>query len=157
MDDTVYRTTWREALAYLLAYALWIVLSAATGLALLMLRSAVSPLMTVLLARNTYYQMHVVELGGTVNSIDRLFLIVFAIIWLVFMLWMEEYFRTSIVKARERRARAALAEDGKPVAETALQRWSLDLLLRRAAVVALFPLGVLVLLLLMRGLVLLLV
>lgn len=157
MDDTQYRTTWREALAYLLAYALWIVLSAAAGVVLLLLRSAITPLTTVLLARNTYYHTHVTELQGTINSIDRLFLIGFAIIWLVFMLWMEEHFRTSIVKARERRARAALAEDGKPVAETALQRWSLDPLLRRAAVVALFPLAVLVLLLLVRGLVLLLV
>ncbi len=157
MDDTQNRSTWHDILAYLLAYVLWIVLSAAAAIAFLVLRSAVAPLMAVLLARNPYYKTHVVELGGTATSVDRLFLIVFAIIWLVYMLWIEEHFRASIAQARKRRARAALASDSQRVAETGLQRWSLDPLLRRAATVAIFPLVILALFLLLRGLIFLLV
>ena len=103
MNDYEDKLTWRDVLAYLLVYSLWIVISAAAAYALMLLRSAFPVPLTVLLARNPYFHTHTVELRGMVNSFDRLLLIVLAVVWIVFILWVEEYFRASIVKSRERR------------------------------------------------------
>ena len=104
MNDYEDKLTWRDVLAYLLVYSLWIAISAAALYALMLLRSAFPAPLLVLLARNPYFHTHTVELNGLMNSVDRLLLIVFAIAWIIFILWVEEYFRASIVKSRERRA-----------------------------------------------------
>ena len=157
MNDYEDKLTWRDALAYLLVYSLWIVISAAAAYVLMLLRSAFPVPLTVLLARNPYFHTHTVELRGMVNSFDRLLLIVLAVVWIVFILWVEEYFRASIAKSRERRARARMTADGASVAETGLQRWSLDLFPRRLAIAAAFPVGALVLYALIEGITLLMV
>ena len=157
MNDYEDKLTWRDALAYLLVYSLWVVVSAAAAYALVLLRSAFPPPLTILLARNLYFHTHTVELRGMIDSFDRLLLIVLAIVWIIFSLWVEEYFRASIAKSRERRARARIASDGAPVAETGLQRWSLDLFPRRLAIAAAFPAGALVIYALIEGITLLMV
>jgi hypothetical protein len=157
MNDYEDKLTWRDALAYLLVYTLWAAVSAAAAYALVMLRSAFPVPLTILLARNPYFHTHTVELKGMINSFDRLLLIVLAVAWIVFILWVEEYFRMSIAQSRERRARARIAADGAPITETGLQRWSLDLFPRRLAIAAAFPIGALVLYGIIEGLTLLFV
>lgn len=152
MDTYDTRPSWRDSLAYLLAYTLWAVLSGVLGIVLLILRSAVSPLFAVLLARNPYYFTRTVELRGVVNSLDRLFLIVFAIMWVVYLIWAEEYFRTAVAKARERRLRARISPIGESAPETRLQHWSLDLLPRRVAIATAFPAVAMIINLLLQGL-----
>jgi hypothetical protein len=155
MNDYEDKLTWRDALAYLLVYALWAAISAAAAYALMLLRSAFPVPLTVLLARNPYFHTHTVELRGMISSFDRLLLIVLAVVWIVFILWVEEYFRASIVKSRERRAKARFASDGAPITETGLQRWSLDLFPRRLAIAVAFPVGALVLYAIIEGVTLL--
>lgn len=133
------RLTWRDTLAYLLAYALWIIGSGTAGALMLLLRSPLTLLIAALLARNPYFETHTVELRGMVSALDRLALIVFAIIWVVYMIWLEEWFRGSVKQARERRLRAVFSGADQPLIETGLQRWSLDPLLRRAVRAAIFP------------------
>jgi hypothetical protein len=150
------KLTWRDAFAYTLVYVLWAALSAVAAYALMLLRSALPVPLTVLLARNPYFHTHTVELKGIVNSVDRLLLIVLAIVWVVYILWVEEYFRASIAKSRERRAKARFTSEGAPITETGLQRWSLDLFPRRLAIAAAFPAAALVFYLVLDGLMLLL-
>jgi hypothetical protein len=145
------RLTWRDTLAYLLAYVLWIIWSGAAGMLMLVLRGALTPPLTILLLRNPYYLAHTVELRGTVNSLDRAALIVFAIIWVVYLIWLEEWLRGGVKLARERRLRATFSEAAQPLIETGLQRWSLDPLLRRAALAAIFPGAITVLYFILRG------
>ncbi len=114
------KLTWSDVLAYLLVYSLWIIICAAAAYALMLLPSALKVPLTVLLARNPYFLTHTVELKGIVNSVGLLLLIVLAVVWIVFILWVEEYFRASIVKSRERRTRARISADGAPVAKTNL-------------------------------------
>lgn len=150
-NEMLSRLTWRDTLAYLLAYALWIIYSAVSGVVMLLLRSALTPPLAILLLRNPYFLTHTVELRGMVSALDRTALIIFAIIWVVYMIWLEEWFRGSVKQVRERRLRAALSGEGQPLIETGLQRWSLDLLLRRAAIAALFPAALMVLYFLLQG------
>lgn len=150
-NEVLPRLTWRDALAYLLAYALWAAISAGAGVLMLLLRSAITPPLAILLMRNPYYLQHSVELRGMVNSLDRTALIVLAIIWVVYILWLEEWCRGAIKLARERRLRAALSDVGRPATETALQRWSLDLLPRRVGMALLLPAALIVLYLVLQG------
>ena len=151
MDTYDTRSSFRDSLAYVLAYLLWAVLSGILGVVLLMLRGSLSPVFAVILARNPYYLTRTVELRGTVNSLDRLFLIVLAIVWVVYLIWTEEYFRTAVAKVRERRLKARMSPTGETKAETSLQRWSLDLLPRRVAIAAAFPAGTMLVHLLLQG------
>ena len=153
MDGFDVKLSWRDVLAYFLAYGLWIALNGIFIVTLFLLRSVFPPVFTVLLARNPYYIGHTVELRGIVNSIYRLVLIGSAIIWVIFLIWTEEYFRTAVAKARERRQRARMTAEDEPLpVETGLRLWSLDLLPRRVAITAIFPASVLVLYLLLEGL-----
>ena len=145
------RLTWRDTLAYLLAYSLWIIYSGAAWVLMLLLRSAITPPLTILLLRNPYFFNHTVELRGIVNSLDRAALIIFAVIWVVYMIWLEEWFRGSVKLARERRLRAAFSGAGQPLIETGLQRWSLDLLPRRAAIAAIIPAALTIFYFILRG------
>jgi hypothetical protein len=155
MNDYENKLTWRDALAYLLVYALWVVLSASAAYVAVLLRSAFPVPLTILLARNPYFHTHTVELRGMINSFDRLLLIVLAVAWIVYILWVEEFFRASVAKSRERRARAHFSSEGAPITETGLQRWSLDLFPRRFAIAAAFPVAALILYLVLDGLMLL--
>lgn len=145
------RLTWRDTLAYLLAYVLWIIWSGAAGVLMLVLRGALTPPLTILLLRNPYYLTRTVELRGMVNSLDRAALIIFAIIWVVYLIWLEEWLRGGVKLARERRLRATFSESAQPLVETGLQRWSLDPLLRRTALAAIFPGAIAVLYFILRG------
>ncbi len=150
-NEVLSRLTWRDTLAYLLAYALWIIYSGVTGVVMLLLRSALTPPLAILLLRNPYFLTHTVELRGMVSALDRTALIIFAIVWVVYMIWLEEWFRGSVKQVRERRLRAALSGAGQPLIETGLRRWSLDLLLRRAAIAAIVPAALMVLYFLLQG------
>jgi hypothetical protein len=134
----------RDLAAYGIVYGAWIAMCAVSAYAMMLLRSAFPAPLVILLARNPYYDTHTVELKGMVNSIDRLVLIVLAIIWVVYILWVEETFRSSVARSRERRAKARMASDSTAHVESGLQRWSLDLFPRRLAIAAAFPVGALV-------------
>jgi hypothetical protein len=138
-DEMSVKPTWRDALAYLLAYVIWIALSALSAILLVMVKSASTPLIAILLLRNPYYRLHTVELRGVVNTFDRTALIILAILWVVYIFWLEERCRGSIQDAREQRMRALLLDEGRSAAETGLQRWNLQLLVPRLRTALLFP------------------
>lgn len=144
--------TWRDVLAYLLAYVLWIALSALSAILLLMVKSAGTPLIAILLLRNPYYRLHTVELRGMVNIFDRTALIVLALLWIIYIFWLEERCRGSIRDARTQRMRALLLAGDRPAAETGLQRWNLQLLVPRLRAALLFPAAALAAYLILEGL-----
>lgn len=150
-DEALPRLTWRDVLAYLLAYALWIIVSLATGVIALLMRSAITPPIALILLRNPYYFTHSTELRGVVTSLDRAALIALAIIWIVYIIWLEEWLRSSIQQTRQRRWRAVLSAGDQPLIETGLQRWNLDLLVRRAGVALIFPAALIGLYLILQG------
>ena len=156
MEATTDKLTSADILGYLLAYSLWIILSAVAGVALLLIRSVLAPITVLLLAPNPWYQLHTTELGGVANSVDRFGLVVLAIIWVVYMIYIEEYFRSSIAAVRMRRARAALGggtAGRRSATETRLQRLGLDILARRLPKALLFPLAVFALYFLGQGII----
>ncbi len=141
MDTTDVRLTIGDVLRYLLAYGLWILLSAASGLLLLLWREPIKQLTALSLAGNPYYKIHVVEAGGIVNSVDRFGLLVMGIVWVVYIIFAEEYLRGGIASARERRLRASLSPvtTSAAVPESRLRRWELDILAQRLPRLLLFP------------------
>ncbi|MGC8780911.1 MAG: hypothetical protein ACP5UQ_08615 [Anaerolineae bacterium] len=145
-------SAWRDAIAYALAYALWIALGALSAVLLVLLKSAIVPLIAISLLRDPYYQMHTVELRGMITTFDRATLIVLAILWVVYVFWLEEWLRGSVREAREQRMRARLLGEGEPAAETGLQRWNLHLLPQRMRTALLFPAAALAIYLVLEGL-----
>ncbi|MCX7670294.1 MAG: hypothetical protein N2439_09505 [Anaerolineae bacterium] len=91
------------------------------------------------------------ELRGMVNTVDRTMLIVLAILWVIYIFWLEEWFRGSIRAAREQRMRARLLNEGQPVLETGWQRWNLHLLLHRVRSAIMVPAVTLVIYLMLLG------
>jgi len=116
------RLSVRDVLKYSLSYVCWISTAAVT-------------LLSILLMRNT---LNVVWplLGGNrwaLRPIDRFGLVLMGMGWLVFVLFLEHYYRTGVSTALRRRLQAA----GQPALGSgraiprALRRWGLDLLTLR--------------------------
>ncbi len=141
METISTRLTIGDVLRYLLAYTLWALLSAASGLFLLLWREPIKQLTALILAGNPYYKTHMVEAGGIINSVDRFGLLIMGIVWVVYIIFAEEYLRGSIASARERRIRISLAPETAPalISDSRLRRWELDILAQRLPKLLLFP------------------
>ena len=158
METLESKLTWRDGLGYLLAFLAWILLSAVSAMTLVTLRSVLAPLVVAVVAGNPYFRTHTVELTGIANSVDRFGLVILGLVWLVYMLFVEEYLRSSISTDRERRARAALSVETEPQSSQAdMRTTSLNTLARRVIKSLIFPAAVLILYLLLQGVIWLIV
>jgi hypothetical protein len=121
-DVTNRRFSVRDLSKYVLGYVCWIL-------------TAVVTMLSILLIRNT---LNIVWplLGGSrwaLRPIDRFGLVLMGLGWLVFVLFLEQYYRTGVSTALRRRLQAA----GQPAPGSgraiprALRRWGLDLLTLR--------------------------
>jgi hypothetical protein len=149
MDDNTRRgnPAWRDALGYVLAVLAWIALSAASALALLAVRSTIGPL-TLAIGVRDLSQQRIWELGARAGTFDSIARVAVGVVWLVYILIVEEYLRSSIGNARAQRIRAASAGGEN---QTDYSRIGLQTLARRTLIAAAFPAGVLILYLLLQG------
>lgn len=136
MEDVEPRLTAGDVFGYLLAYTCWLLVAAVGLVALLQTRTTFNVLWPVL--------------GGskwTLRAIDRFGLLLLGLAWLVYVIFIEQHFRTAITVTRERRHRARTHPDARaiPLAEgrlmRAFQRIGLDVLVKRVVVALLLPLA----------------
>jgi hypothetical protein len=118
--------TFRDLLGYLLAYWFWILGAAISMLAVFMIRQMVNVMWPAL--------------GGNrwvMRAIDRFGLVFLGLVWLVYAIFTEQFFRTAITQVRERRHKARVNPSPNPPPEpkTAfmkhLKKIGLDILAQR--------------------------
>jgi len=109
----------QDLLKYSLGYACWIF-------------TAVLTMLSILLIRNTFNVAWPL-LGGNrwaLRPIDRFGVVLMGLGWLVFVIFLENHYRTGVSTGLQRRLRSAaqlaLGSDG--ALPRALRRWGLDLL-----------------------------
>ncbi|MCU0501419.1 MAG: hypothetical protein MUC51_06580 [Anaerolineae bacterium] len=157
MDSKTRRSNWiwRDGLGYALAFLAWVALSAASALALLAVRSTIGPLTLAIGVRDLGSQQPIWELGARAGTFDSIARVAVGVVWLVYILIVEEYLRSSIGDARAQRIRAASA--GADDNQTVYSRRGLRTLARRTLIAAAFPAAVFILYLVLQGVLSLLV
>ena len=143
------KPAWRDGLGYALAFLAWVALSAASALALLAARSMIGPLTLAIGVRDPAGQQRFWELGARAGTFDSIARVAVGVVWLVYVLIVEEYLRSSIGDARAQRIRAASA--GADDNQTDYNQLGLQTLARRTLIAAAFPAAVLILYLLLQG------
>jgi len=113
------RLSVRDLLKYSLGYVCWISTAAVTMLAILLMRNALNLVWPLL--------------GGSrwaLRPIDRFGLVLMGLGWLVFVIFLENFYRTGVATGLKRRLRSAgqLALGSGRALPRALRRWGLDLL-----------------------------
>jgi hypothetical protein len=147
------RLTWRDGLSYLLAWLAWLILAAASALALQAVRSVIGPLTLALLLKNIEHPRQAFNIGGQAFVADRIALVVLGLLWIVYVFLTEDYLRSSVAAARGLRLRAASAAAPAPDFTSGwLRRYGLVELARRTAIAAAFPAGAAILYGLLQGL-----
>jgi hypothetical protein len=118
--------TFRDLLGYLLAYWFWILGAAIALLAVFVIRQMINVMWPAI--------------GGNrwvMRAIDRFALVFMGLVWLVYAIFTEQFFRTAITEVRERRLKARVDPSPNPPAEpkTAIMRHlkqiGLDILVQR--------------------------
>jgi hypothetical protein len=140
---------WRDGLGYALAFLAWAALSAASAWALLAVRSVIGPLTLAIGVRDPAALQRPWEIGARAGTFDRIALVAVGLVWLVTILLLEEYLRSSISEARAQRIRAASA--GADDSRTDTNRLGLRTLARRTLTAAAFPVAVVILYLMLQG------
>ena len=120
------KLTFRDLLGYLLAYWFWILGAAISMLALFMIRQMLNVMWPAL--------------GGNrwaMRAIDRFALVFLGLVWLVFSIFTEQFFRLAITGVRERRLKARVdpSPNPPPMPKSALMKHlrkiGLDILAKR--------------------------
>lgn len=139
-------------MAYALAFLAWLTVGAGCAAALLTLRNDIGLLIIAILVRDPYYQTRYYAIGGAAAVGDRIGLGVLGLFWIVCIMLLEEYLRSSIGEARAHRARAASA--GGPADTAPTPRWrdlGLVVLAQRTIRAAMIPVATVALHLLLQG------
>jgi hypothetical protein len=126
----------RQALLYVLAYAFWLVATAACVMAIIQLRSTVNVLWVIL--------------GGdrySLSLVNQVILLLGGFAAFVYVMLLESHYRESITPGKQRpAARDDNSEQASASRQGRLPRWltggGLDVLLRRFALTTAVPLGV---------------
>ena len=116
------RISVRDVPKYVLGYVCWISTAAVTALSILLIRNMLN-LVWPLLGGNRW----------ALRAIDRFGLVLMGLGWLVFVLFLENHYRTGVSTGLQRRMRPAgpLALGSGRAIPRALRRWGLDLLALR--------------------------
>jgi hypothetical protein len=102
MEDIEPRFTVTDAFRYLVAYACWLI-------------AALVAMVTLLVMRNTLNVIWPI-LGGSrwvLRPIDRFGLVFLGLVWLVYVIFIEQHYRSSITLARTRRHKRRTNIDGR--------------------------------------------
>ena len=126
------RFSLRDVPKYVLGYVCWIATAAVTILSILLIRNMLN-LVWPLLGGNRW----------ALRAIDRFGLVLMGLGWLVFVLFLESYYRTGVSTGLQRRLRPAgqLALASDRAIPRALRRWGLDLLALRFVRTLVIPLA----------------
>ena len=102
MEQVQPKLTVGDVFGYALAYLCWLCTAAVAMLAVFQTRNMINALWPVL--------------GGSrwvLRAIDRFGLLFLGLVWLVFVIFVEQHFRTAITFARERRHKARQGSEGE--------------------------------------------
>jgi hypothetical protein len=150
MEDIAPKFTIGDFFAYVLAYLCWLIAAAVGMLTLLVIRNTL----------NFVWPM----LGGSrwvLRPIDRFGLVIMGLIWLIYVIFVEQDFRTAITLARERRSRERPGSPtpARPQYEPQgrfmrfMRKLNLDILVRRFIPTIITPLVLLAVVFLLQELV----
>jgi hypothetical protein len=138
MEQVQPKLTVGDVFGYALAYLGWLLTAAVGMLAIFQTRNMINALWPVL--------------GGSrwvLRAIDRFGLLFLGLIWLVFVIFVEQHFRSAITTARERRHKMQQQPDSRTVAPRpqgrlmrSLYRLGLDILAVRFLPTLMLPLVV---------------
>ena len=130
MEDIQLKLTVRDLFGYILAYLLWLLAVSAGMLAMFEARNALNAIWPVLGSG--------IRWQWTLRPIDRFGLVFLGLVWLVYSIFCEHYYRSAITAVRIREfkgKRAPALEDGRARwAARQLARMGLDVLAFRVAV-----------------------
>ena len=118
--------TFRDLLGYLMAYWFWILGAAISMLALFMIRQMIN-IMWPAIGGNRW----------VMRAIDRFALVFLGLVWLVYSIFTEQFFRLAITDVRMRRLKARVDPSPNPPPEPKsalmrhLRKIGLDILARR--------------------------
>jgi len=140
MEEISPRLTVMDLLGYLLAYVCWLFTASLSILTVLLMRNALNILWPLM--------------GGNrwvLRAADRFGLVFLGLVWLVYVIFAENYFRSSITDVRLRRAKTRArpllraAETQLDPGTRVLRRLGLDILLQRVVPTVAGPVAVLAL------------
>jgi membrane-bound metal-dependent hydrolase YbcI (DUF457 family) len=140
MEQISPRITLMDLLGYLLAYICWLLAASLSILTALLMRNSLN-LLWPLLGGNRW----------VLRAVDRFGLVFLGLVWLVYVIFAEHYFRTSITDARFRRVKTRerlqlrAAEAQLDIGTRALRRLGLDILLQRVVTTVAGPVALLAL------------
>ena len=136
MEQVQPKLTLGDVFGYALAYLGWLLTAAVGMLAIFQTRTMINALWPVL--------------GGSrwvLRAVDRFGLLFLGLIWLVFVIFVEQHFRSAITLARERRHKMQQQPDSRTVAPRpqgrlmrSLYRMGLDILAVRFLPTLMLPL-----------------
>jgi hypothetical protein len=131
-----------DVFSYVLAYAFWLLNAALSMLALFMARTALNTAWPVLVGTEATDRW-------LLRAVDRFGLVLMGLLWLVYVIFVEHQYRSSITEARTRRHKeqTRLTPRAEPVPKYRLMRFlrrlGLDILARRLVLTMGIPLAVL--------------
>jgi hypothetical protein len=135
MEDMSPKLTVRDVFGYLLAYLCWIATAAAGMLAIFQTRNALNVVWPAL--------------GGSrwvLRPVDRFGLVLLGLVWLVFVIFVEQHYRSGITIVRVRRLKARTDPTARPSRRPegrimkVLHRLGLDILVSRFMPTLMLPL-----------------
>ena len=118
MDDIRPKLTIGDMIGYLIAYMCWICTAAAGMLAMLQARNALNVIWPA--AGGSHWVL---------RPVDRFGLVLMGLLWLVYVIFVEQHYRTAITLARLRRLKARTDPASVPVM-TPPQGWFMKMLRR---------------------------
>jgi hypothetical protein len=141
MEEVGPRLTVGDLFSYVLAYMCWLLTAALSLAALFMVRTALNVAWPALVGTDSTDRW-------ILRAIDRFGLVFMGVVWLIYVIFVEHQYRTSITEARTRRhkeqtrltPRAELAPKSGPMRY--LRRLGLDILARRLIPTTGIPLAV---------------
>jgi hypothetical protein len=140
MEDIRPKLTLADIFGYLLAYLCWLLVAAVCMLTLIQIRNALNAMWPVI-SDNRWL----------IRPIDRFGLVFMGLVWLVYVIFVEQHYRSSITAIRTGRVKARMGGSVRPakVPENKvmrmLKRMGLDILVRRFVPTLLAPIALFIL------------
>ncbi len=141
MEDVRPGLKFKDIVAYLVAYGLWMICAAIGLVAIFQARNALNSLWPLLGSSNQW--------RWTLRSIDRFGLIFGGLLWLVYVIFIEQHLRAGVTVLRAKRDGLNVLGGVPDVSGNAfwrfLRRFNLDIVIRRFLMAILVPVVVFVL------------
>lgn len=135
MEDMRPKLTLRDIFGYLLSYLCWLVTAAVGMLAVFQTRNALNVIWPALKLSH-----------WVLRPVDRFGLVLLGLLWLMYVIFVEQHYRSSITVVREKRFRVrtdSTAQPSRPPSgriQRLLYRMGLDILAMRFVLTLMLPL-----------------